>query len=128
MLLVIILSFLSNLVFAAGGDMVKIIAVSSATWVVETVETTGQGGTSGGGAAAGALGGAIWLGGPVAIVGGALLGNHVEKKVNKKGETHTTSRTVQGYCIKLSNGESLNTLVRYRVGQRISRSQIIEAN
>ena len=116
--------FFCNVVFAADGDIVKIIAVSKTSWSIETKEIKEEG-TSGVGMGLGTA--AAWLvgAGPLVMIAGGVGGDHVEKNISgKNGTEKTTSETVHGYRIKLNTGKSLKTLVKYKVGQKIRRDQI----
>lgn len=110
-----------------ANDEVKIIAVSEATWKIEKSNGKKEG-TTGGGAAAGAVGGLWLLGGPIGLGLGIWAGNHVEKEVaGQKNSSNTSSEVVHGYRIKLNNGEpSIKTIVKYKVGQKLRRSEIAE--
>jgi hypothetical protein len=85
-----------------------------------------ESGTSGWGAAGGGItAGLIW-GGPVAVIGGAWLGDHLEKEKRgrRRAET-TTSESHYVFTVRFDDGRTIRSTFEYRIGNLYREEDII---
>lgn len=112
----------SLLAFTANAQLLKVVNVKPTSWTEKKREVITDHGHPVAGAAMGGTAGYLLLGGPIGIIGGAMLGTSMSDRTTET--VIITNKQVNGYFIQLSDSSWFRTPYKYTKGSYVDKKKL----